>query len=88
MAHINLGSAQASGQQEDMTMAEITCAECGHTACDYDEQWYSTIIGHVCRECNGTHIPFDPNEEAEMARDRAKMIRDEQAIDDFEYSKL
>jgi len=70
-------------------MAEqITCIECNHTAYDYDEQWYSTIIGPVCRECNGTHIPFNPLEEEDMGRNRRKMVREEQAIADFEYSKI
>jgi len=67
---------------------QITCVDCGHTAYDYDEKWYSTIIGPVCRECNGTHIPFDPNEEEDMGWNRREMVRGQNAIDDFEYSKL
>ena len=67
---------------------QITCVECGHTAYNYDEQRYSTIIGPVCRECVGIHMPFNPREEEDMARNRREMVREQNAIDDFEYSKL
>jgi hypothetical protein len=31
-------------------------------------------------------IPADPNEEAQWQRDRAQLVREEQAIDDAEYN--
>lgn len=66
-------------------MKQLTCIECGHTAYSYDEVWYDTMIGPMCGNCV---TPHDPAEENEMARNRAKMIREQNAIADFDYLKL
>jgi hypothetical protein len=33
-------------------------------------------------------VPANPNEEAQWERDRAKLVREEQAIDDYEWNEL